>query len=149
MLIRPTRNTIKDKRRHGSVLYIRPKEIMEISLNFSTINLNGLLFWTGKNTDNIVDRFLGLGITNGHLKLASNLLTTINSTIDIPTGGFVSDGGWHNVQIEINKNLLQLSIDGRKIFTESKKFIMDLHKIDTDQHNYIDFEDAFYIGKYS
>lgn len=125
------------------MLYLRPREMLKIALNFSTIDLDGLLFWSSR--DNA--KFLGLGIEGGHIKLASHLLDNADSTLDIPTGGFVADGGWHNVQLDIDKKLIQLSVDGRQIFTENKKIIGDLKKIDDDREFLADMENLFYLGK--
>lgn len=141
LVVPPPRIPIKDKRT-GPVLYMRSKEIVKISLNFSTIHLDGLLFWTSRDKN----KFLGLGIEAGHIKLASNLLDTESNTLDIPTGGFVADGAWHNVQIEIDKKVIELSIDSRPIFTENKKTV-DLTNDKMDLLAAM-MEDLFYIGKY-
>lgn len=139
LIVPPPRIPIKDKRT-GPVLYMRSKEIVKVSLNFSTIHLDGLLFWTSRNNNT----FLGLGLEEGHMKLASNLLDTESNTLDIPTGGFVADGAWHNVNIEIDKKVIELSIDSRPIFTENKK-IMDLSNDKVDISSAM--EELFYIGK--
>lgn len=133
---------MKDKRA-GPVLYLRSKEIIKISLNFSTIEMDGMLFWSSRRKN---AKFIGLGIEAGHIKFASNLLDTTSSTLDIPTGGFVSDGGWHNVHISIDKKTIQLSVDGRPIFTENKRNV-DILDIDDDKEFLASMESLFYIGK--
>lgn len=67
-----------------------------------------------------------------------------NSSIDIPAGGFVSDGGWHLVTIDLTNDNIELTVDGRVIFSEKRKNI-DITKLD-DITN-ISMEDTFYIGK--
>ena len=144
----PSRIPMKDKRGRtaGPVLIRnRHRDVVQVSLNFSTIAMNSLLFWS--NRDRVNDTFLGLGIENGHVKMASNLLNTINSTIDVPTGGFVADGGWHNVQIEVNKKFIQLSIDGRPVFVDNNLMI-DTSKID-EAKEFIQIDNLFYLGKYN
>lgn len=142
MVVPPPRIPMKDKRA-GPVLYLRSKEIIKISMNFSTIELDGMLFWSSRRKD---AKFIGLGIEAGHIKFASNLLDTTSSTLDIPTGGFVSDGGWHNVHISIDKKTIQLSVDGRPIFTENKRNV-DILDIDDDREFLASMESLFYIGK--
>lgn len=89
LMVQPKRIPIKEKR-NGPVLYnSRVRNDFKVSLNFSTISLDGLLFWSrqGKN------RFLGLGIQNGQIKFASNLFDSSGNVSEMPNGGFVSDGG--------------------------------------------------------
>lgn len=118
---------------------MRPKSEIQISFKFSTIHPNGLLLWSS-HTEN---RFLGLGIEDGHLKLASSLLGIHNSTVDIPAGGFVADGGWHNVVIDLANENIVLTLDSRTIFSERRKNV-DLSKLDEAES--ISMEDTFYIG---
>lgn len=98
------------------------------------------MLWGAKQQET----FLGLGIENGHLKLASSLLAFDNATVDIPSGGFVADGGWHNVIININDEELVLSVDDRTIFSEKRRQV-DLKK--TDDIESVTLEDTFYLGK--
>lgn len=142
----------KDKRKGntgGPVVSVRPKEMLQISLNFSTIYDDGLLFWNSKRND----RFLGLGLQRGHIQLASTFLDNPQTTVDIPTGGFVADGGWHNIQIEVDIKTILLKLDGRTIFSMNKK-IVDLSAIKggdgvvEDKESTGTMDDLFYIGKY-
>lgn len=53
--------------------------------------MDGLLLWIQST-----NRFLGLGIQNGQMKFASNLLDGSGNggnVFEMPNGGFVSDGG--------------------------------------------------------
>lgn len=104
---------MKDKRK-GPSLYIRPREALQISLNFSTIEPDGLLLWS--EHDNT--KFLGLGLEDGHLKLASNLLGSINDTVSAPSSGFIADGSWHTAKIIVDRGLLELQLDGEVVFSE-------------------------------
>lgn len=121
-------------------------------MNFSTIVMDGLLFWSATSNG---AQFLGLGIEGGHIKLASNLLDTVSSTLDVPTGGFVADGGWHNVQISMDKRTIQLSVDGRPIFTENKRTPVNVSATIQEERNgdeateFVagDMENMFYIGE--
>lgn len=89
LMVQPKRIPIKEKR-NGPVLYnSRVKNDFKVSLNFSTISLDGLLLWIHSSKN----RFLGLGIQNGQMKFASNLLDGTGNVFEMPNGGFVSDGG--------------------------------------------------------
>lgn len=88
-MVQPKRIPVKEKR-NGPVLYnSRVKNEFKVSLNFSTISPDGLLLWIQSE-----NRYLGLGIQNGQMKFASNLLDgSENGIFEMPNGGFVSDGG--------------------------------------------------------
>ncbi|XP_030383778.1 protein eyes shut [Scaptodrosophila lebanonensis] len=113
LILPPPRIPMKDKRR-GPSLYMRPREAIQISLNFSTIEPDGLLLWS--EHDRV--KFLGLGLENGHLKLASNLLGSINDTVQAPASGFIADGAWHWTKVLLDRTRLELQLDGEVIFTE-------------------------------
>ncbi|KAI9585808.1 hypothetical protein GQX74_001655 [Glossina fuscipes] len=113
LVLPPQRIPMKDKRK-GPSLYIRPREALQISLNFSTIEPDGLLLWS--EHDNT--KFLGLGLEDGHLKLASNLLGSINDTVSAPSSGFIADGSWHTAKIILDRGLLELQLDGEVVFSE-------------------------------
>lgn len=140
-------------------MYIRSRENLHISLNFSTIEVNGLLFWSEHDDK----RFLGLGLENNHLKLASNLLESFNNTILAPVNGILSDGSWHNVQIHSDHQHLQLQLDGTIIFNEKLAFHTQFNVNDLSSLNnrtkktrenlltsasIITHEDSFYLGKF-
>ncbi|EDW11527.2 protein eyes shut [Drosophila mojavensis] len=114
LILPPPRIPMKDKRR-GPSLYARPpREAVQISLNFSTIEPDGLLLWSEHNQL----KFLGLGLENGHLKLASNLLGSINDTVQAAASGFIADGAWHATSVLLDRTRLELQLDGSVIFTE-------------------------------
>lgn len=113
LILPPPRIPMKDKRR-GPSLYVRPREAIQISLNFSTIEPDGLLLWSEHDQS----KFLGLGLENGHLKLASNLLGSNNDTVQAPASGFVADGAWHGTSVLLDRTRLELQLDGEVIFTE-------------------------------
>lgn len=143
LVVSPPRIPIKDKRGSGPVLVLnRRKELFKVSLNFSTIDMDGLLFWSNSFKDNSV--FLGLGIAKGHLKMASNLLKMDNFTVDVPAGGFLADGGWHNVQIEFSKKFIEIIVDGRPVFLENN-LVLDTSRID-DPQEFLQMENLFYLG---
>lgn len=142
LILPPPRIPVKDKRK-GPSLYIRPRESLQISMNFSTIEPDGLLLWSEKDKT----KFLGLGIEHGHIKLASNLLENSNSTIGIPSGGYVSDGAWHNVQIITDRGKIELLLDGDVIFSEKANTNPSLLRRGKDLS--ITYEDLFLIGKYA
>lgn len=161
LLLPPSRIPIKGKRK-GPSMYIRSPESIHLSLNFSTIAVNGLLFWSERDTNH----FLGLGLQNNQLKLASNLLGSLNDTILAPTTGILSDGSWHNVRILADHQHLQMQLDGNVIFNERLAFHSEIKTIrrsslrsndprnitrDIDRRKFrvassITLEDPFYLG---
>lgn len=142
-MVSPPRIPVKDKRRSSTgVVLNRRTDQFKVSLNFSTIDMQGLLFWSNNYKDETV--FLGMGIDGGHLKMVSNLLMTDNATVDVPAGGFLADGAWHNVQIEFSKNYIEITIDGRPVFLENN-LILDTSKID-DPQDFLQMENLFYLG---
>lgn len=149
---------MKDKRK-GPSMFVRPREAIQISLNFSTIEPDGLLLWSEHDRT----KFLGLGLENGHLKIASNLLGSDNDTVATPSSGFITDGSWHMAKIAVDRSRLELQLDGEVIFTE-KLAPQELMQISstTSPHRTrarnslmsrrgkeptITYEDLFYLGK--
>lgn len=123
-------------------MYIRAKDSLAISLNFSTIEPNGLLLWSGRDNS----RFLGLGLQNGHLKLATNLLASNNNSVDAPSGGYLADGGWHNVQVTTDRGKIEMVADGQVIFTEkANQNLSPFRRLKSDQS--ISYEDIFFLGE--
>lgn len=112
--------TAGKEKRHGSAYSQRANENLVVSMNFSTTAVNGLLLWSSsaEGQRSGENQFLGLGLENGHLKLASSWLETNDSTVDIPTGGYLADGGWHNLYLERSTGEFVMRIDGRGVFTE-------------------------------
>lgn len=159
LILPPPRIPMKDKRR-GPSLYVRPREAIQISLNFSTIEPDGLLLWSEHDQS----KFLGLGLENGHLKLASNLLGSNNDTVQAPASGFVADGAWHGTSVLLDRTRLELQLDGEVIFTER---LPELNRRTTtwsstttttvptstsmqrrgSKEPTISYEDVFYLGK--
>lgn len=113
LILPPPRIPMKDKRR-GPSMYVRPREAIQVSLNFSSIEPDGLLLWSEHDRN----RFLGLGLENGHLKMASNLLDSNNDTVEMPSTGFIADGSWHLAKVIMDRNRLELQLDGEVIFSE-------------------------------
>ncbi|CAD7079574.1 unnamed protein product [Hermetia illucens] len=140
LVLPPPRIPVKDKRK-GPSMYIRAKDSLAISLNFSTIEPNGLLLWSGRDNS----RFLGLGLQNGHLKLATNLLASNNNSVDAPSGGYLADGGWHNVQVTTDRGKIEMVADGQVIFTEkANQNLSPFRRLKSDQS--ISYEDIFFLG---
>ncbi|XP_060644695.1 LOW QUALITY PROTEIN: protein eyes shut [Drosophila nasuta] len=154
LILPPPRIPMKDKRRGPSVLYsaTRPREAIQISLNFSTIEPDGLLLWSEHNQL----KFLGLGLENGHLKLASNLLGSNNDTVQAPASGFIADGAWHGTSVLLDRTRLELQLDGEVIFTERLPELMRRATTTTPtttalqrragKEPTISYEDIFYLG---
>lgn len=158
LILPPPRIPMKDKRK-GPSMYIRPREALQISLNFSTIEPDGLLIWSEHDRK----KFLGLGLENGHLKIASNLLGSDNDTVATPASGFITDGSWHMAKILVDRGKLELQLDGEVIFTE-KLALQELLQGSSTASPYrasrrnslvtrrgkeptVTYEDIFYVGK--
>lgn len=121
-------------------------ESLSVSLNFSTIASDGLLLW---NSPGDPDRFLGLGIDGGHLKLASHLLGTESRMMDIPTSGFVADGAWHEVTVDVARRQIRLELDGRMIFEETQKEVSVATEVADEHRRQLgnELEHPFFVGK--
>ncbi|XP_046801191.1 protein eyes shut isoform X2 [Lucilia cuprina] len=160
LILPPPRIPMKDKRK-GPSMYIRPREALQISLNFSTIEPDGLLIWSEHDRM----KFLGLGLENGHLKIASNLLGSDNDTVATPASGFITDGSWHMAKIIVDRGKLELQLDGEVIFTEKLALqeLMQQQQSSSTQSPYrtsrrnslvtrrgkeptVTYEDIFYVG---
>ncbi|XP_068151971.1 protein eyes shut [Drosophila tropicalis] len=146
LILPPPRIPMKDKRR-GPSLYVRPREAIQISLNFSTIEPDGLLLWSEHDRS----KFLGLGLENGHLKLASNLLGSNNDTVQAPASGFIADGAWHWTRIMLDRSRLELQLDGEVIFTErlpeaGTTMLTAANRRSLAKEPTISYEDVFYLG---
>ncbi|KAI8130505.1 Protein eyes shut, partial [Lucilia cuprina] len=161
LILPPPRIPMKDKRK-GPSMYIRPREALQISLNFSTIEPDGLLIWSEHDRM----KFLGLGLENGHLKIASNLLGSDNDTVATPASGFITDGSWHMAKVIVDRGKLELQLDGEVIFTEKLALqeLMQQQQSSSTQSPYrtsrrnslvtrrgkeptVTYEDIFYVGK--
>ena len=142
LVLPPPRIPIKEKRK-GSSVYVRPREIIHISLNFSTIETHGLLLWSQHDRS----EYLGLGIDAGYMKIVCNLLESSSSYLKtaVPIGSYVADGGWHNAQIVID-NGVELSLDGKLIFSERTNTSSNLFRRGSNDIS-ITYEDEFFIGK--
>lgn len=114
MIVPSQRYTHKDKRNGISSQYKNRIKFLQISLNFSTINSDGMLLWSDKDGE-----YVGLGLENGFLKVVSNLLNFKDQVIDVPTGVYLTDGGWHNIRLEIDeKGQISLLIDHKLVYNE-------------------------------
>lgn len=154
LILPPPRIPIKDKRR-GPSLYVRPREAIQVSLNFSTIEPDGLLLWSEHERS----KFLGLGLEAGHLKLASNLLGSTNDTVRAPASGFIADGAWHWTSVLLDRSRLELQLDGEVIFTErlpeggrslgstTPRSTVAGRRKNSSKEPTISYEDVFYLGE--
>lgn len=136
MIVPSQRYTHKDKRNELSSQYSSrvATKLLQISLNFSTISLDGLLLWNQYD-----DKFFGLGLANGFLKVVSNLLG-FKGDVDVPAGVFLTDGGWHNVKLDIDEKVqILLSIDQKLAYSE-------IHSTD-DGVQFDSLGESFYVGK--
>lgn len=129
---------LKEKR-HGAAYSSgrADNDNLVVSMNFSTIDLNGLLLWSSGGPNR---PFLGLGLENGHLKLASSLLES-NDSMDIPTGGYLADGGWHSLYLFRSERDFELRIDDREVFAEDNGVSRENFQKDISPDN------EFYIGE--
>jgi len=155
LILPPPRIPMKDKRR-GPSLYVRPREAIQVSLNFSTIEPDGLLLWSEHERS----KFLGLGLEAGHLKLASNLLGSSNDTVRAPASGFIADGAWHWTSVLLDRTRLELQLDGEVIFTErlpesgrslastTPRTTIAGRRKNSNKEPTISYEDVFYLGEY-
>lgn len=141
LVVPPQRIPVKGKR-NGPVLFVRSPEGIEISLNFSTTHQSGLLLWS----DASGGKFFGVGLERGHLRVASSALDAVNGTIDIATGGYISDGAWHNLLLSSDDEDLQMSLDGRRIFSDEKHQRGNFNS-SREAHS-ITLQDTFFIGEF-
>lgn len=160
-MVSAPRIPVKDKR-NGPSLYIRSREALEIALNFSTIETNGLLLWSERGPT----KFLGLGIENGHLKLASNLLHSDDGIVSAPANGLITDGNWHTTRLQFDGNHMTLYLDDELIFNEkllslneNLNALKDRNQTETSEVSAsstrreiirsptVTYQDIFYIGK--
>ena len=113
MIVPSQRYTHKDKRNGISSQYNNRKSL-QISLNFSTINVDGMLLWNDNE-----EKYLGMGLENGFLKVVSNLLNLNCDKFDMSLGGYLTDGSWHNVRFDVDEvGQVSLMIDQRIIYSE-------------------------------
>lgn len=132
---------MKDKRR-GPTVMVRTKKQLEIGFNFSTIHPNGVLLWLSNNS-----YYFTIGLEKGHLKLATNLLA-FNQSDGAQIGGFLADGGWHQIWIKISLDFIKLTLDNHSIFDEAlnpQPGTFDL----TIESSRSTAEDLIYLGNYS
>lgn len=114
-LILPTqKHNFKDKRGENiSALYDRIKDVFDIKLNFSTINKDGLLFWSERQP-NI---YLGVGFEDGFIKVVHNRVQN-NSALIHSEQSYI-DGAWHTLHIQLNKHFLKIIIDNSEPIIEN------------------------------
>lgn len=133
-LILPTQKyNFKDKRGESDLALEKNKNNFEITLNFSTINKDGILFWTEKQK-NI---YLGAGFENGFIKIVNNLLR--NNTVLINSEQSYIDGAWHILNIQMNKYFLKTTVDNSQTIIENL--------IESSEH--ISNGNRIFIGNYS
>lgn len=135
MIIPSQRYTHKDKRNGISSQYNNRKSL-QISLNFSTINVDGMLLWNDND-----GKYLGMGLENGFIKVVSNLLTLKDDKFDMPLGGYLTDGSWHNVKFDADETgQISLLIDHKTVYNE-------VHNDAMGNLNLLD--DSFFLGESS
>jgi protein eyes shut len=136
LIIPSQKYTHKDKRNGLSQYNNRQtNKFLQISLNFSTINVDGMLLWNDNS-----DIFLGIGLENGFLKIVGNFLGLESEQIDVPMGGYLTDGGWHNVKLDIDDlGLISLHVDRKVVYNEARKLANDA--------GLSLLGDEFYLGK--
>lgn len=133
MIIPSQRFTHKDKRNGISSQYNNRKSL-QISLNFSTINVDGLLLWNDNSGS-----YLGMGLEDGFLKVVSNLLSFKNDQFDVPRGGYLTDGAWHNIRLDVDDTgQVSVIVDRKNVYNQN-------HKDDVGNFNML--SDSFYLGK--
>lgn len=138
MVIPSQRYTHKDKRNGASSSSrLTSNKFLQISLNFSTINVDGMLLWNDNNNN----KYLGIGLENGFLKVVSNLMSFKDDKIDVPMGGYLTDGAWHNVKLDID-DLGQVSI-----VVDRKVVYNDVRNVDDVVNNLDQLGESFYLGK--
>uniref|UniRef100_A0A1B0CEK3 Basement membrane-specific heparan sulfate proteoglycan core protein n=1 Tax=Lutzomyia longipalpis TaxID=7200 RepID=A0A1B0CEK3_LUTLO len=137
LVVPPQRIPVKGKRA-GPVLFLRSPDGMEISLNFSTTHRSGLLLWSDAG-----ERFLGVGLDRGRLRVASSALDSGNGTVDIVTGDAITDGAWHNLLLTADEEEFQLSLDGRRIFSDEQ---LRRSGFNVSAGHGITLQDTFFIG---
>jgi EYS protein len=134
MIIPSQRFTHKDKRNglQSSSSRLTINKYLQLSLNFSTINVDGILLWN--DNKNI---FLGVGLENGFLKVVSNALNFRNDQIDVSQSGFLTDGAWHNVKLDINEQgQVTVVVDKRTVYNEGRNVVNNLDLLG----------ESFYLG---
>lgn len=141
LIVPPPRIPMKDKRNGGPNARIKP--VLQISVNFSTIHPNGMLIWTGN------DHFLGLGLEQGHVRVASSELVGVNKTLDVPSAGFLADGAWHNIKIQADPDNLDIYVDGRITYSESNnKNLQQIFSSSSNSKNSsLLMQDKFFVGE--
>ncbi|KAL7020907.1 hypothetical protein ACKWTF_011674 [Chironomus riparius] len=138
MVIPSQRYTHKDKRNGASSSSrLTSNKFLQISLNFSTINVDGMLLWNDNNNN----KYLGIGLENGFLKVISNLMSFKDDKIDVPMGGYLTDGAWHNVKLDID-DLGQVSI-----VVDRKVVYNDVRNVDDVVNNLDLLGESFYLGE--
>lgn len=139
MIIPGQRHTHKDKRNGASSSSSRltSNKFLQISLNFSTINVDGVLLWNDNNNN----KYLGIGLENGFLKVVSNLMGFKDDQIDVPMGGYLTDGAWHNIKLDIDDlGQVSISVDRKVVYN-------DVRNADDVVNNLDLLGDSFYLGE--
>lgn len=73
-----------------------------------------MLLWSDAASE-----YIGLGLSDGFLKVVSNLLDFKDEVVDVPAGVYLTDGGWHNIKLEVDeKGQISVHIDKKQIYNE-------------------------------
>ncbi|CAH1645076.1 unnamed protein product [Spodoptera littoralis] len=114
-----------------------------VALNFTTAEPNGLLVWIEMGND-----YIGLGLENGYAKLVwsfnHNSVKTAKSgygdlvgsprtlTRLMPHAGYLSDGEWHILVLQINETNITLTADNTLVYTEEPGLNIEAEYDDID-----------------
>ncbi|KAL9708057.1 hypothetical protein quinque_011575 [Culex quinquefasciatus] len=107
ILIPSQKIKMKDKRQ-GETGSFSARLELQISFNISTLD-DGVIFWTtDKNS-----RYFGLGVQNGFVTVASNMVEEETNLT-----AYVADGDWHNIRLETDNGLVHVLVDEYPLFSE-------------------------------
>jgi protein eyes shut len=136
MIVPSQRYTHKDKRNGNEISsQYNNRRSLQVSLNFSTISVDGMLLWNDNK-----DMYLGLGLENGFLKVVSNLFGSKDKMFDLSSGGYLTDGAWHNINFDVDETgQISLMIDQKNVYNE-------VHN-SAAEGNLDLLGDSFYLGK--
>lgn len=123
---------IKDKR--AGVYRNATLDDLAVSLNFSTIATGGLLLWTAPHAGS----YLGIGLQNGVIKIACNMLQASSPPMAFSMRTNVSDGGWHVIGMHISTAIVRLRLD-------DEEMVLKL-QLTAEEINVFSVKGSIYIG---
>lgn len=101
----------------------RSLQFTTVSLNFSSTETDGLIFWMGK-AQNEENDFLAIGIHNQTLKIAVNLGGKMSVSVS-DSNITLCCNKWHHVVVNQNRTLIKAYLDNNLIFLKD----VDPHKM--------------------